>query len=67
MPRWEYKLLSANDVQGEGWGKGRSREALETYLNELGADGWELLTVDFPDGYETVTRFSACAKRQAAG
>jgi hypothetical protein len=67
MPRREYKLPSANDVQGEGWGKGKSRGALETYLNQLGADGWQLLTVDFPDGYETVTRFSARAERQAAG
>ena len=66
MRRWEYKLLSAIDVQSEGWTKGRSRETLETYLNTLGEQGWEMVTVDFPDGYDNPTRFSACAKREVA-
>lgn len=64
MAHWEYKLLSAADVTTEGFGKGRSREALEAYLNSLGDEGWEMVTVDFPDGYENPTRFSACAKRE---
>ena len=66
MRRWEYKLLSAIDVQSEGWTKGRSRETLEAYLNTLGEQGWEMVTVDFPDGYDNPTRFSACAKREVA-
>ena len=65
MPRWEYKLISANDVLGEGGGfRGKTRETVEAYLNSLGAEGWEVINVDFPDGYENPTRFSAAARRE---
>ena len=66
MRRWEYKLISANDVAGEGGFKGKSREVVESYLNNLGQEGWEVINVDFPDGYENPTRFSAAARREVA-
>jgi hypothetical protein len=66
MTRWEYKLISAQDVAGEGGFKGRTRETVEAYLNRLGAEGWEVINVDFPDGYENPTRFSAAARREKA-
>ena len=67
MRRWEYKLISANDVAGDGGGlRGKARETVEAYLNNLGAEGWEVINVDFPDGYENPTRFSAAARREKA-
>ena len=66
MRRWEYKLISANDVAGEGGFKGKTREVVESYLNSLGKEGWEVINVDFPDGYENPTRFSAAARREVA-
>jgi len=46
MRKWEYKIVDSNDVPSAGIFKGRQREALEAYLNELGAEGWELVNID---------------------
>ena len=46
MRKWEYKLVDSTDVPAEGIFKGRNRLALEAYLNQLGAQGWELINVD---------------------
>lgn len=35
MQRWEYKVANVNFIQ-----------ELEAALNELGAEGWELVSVD---------------------
>jgi predicted metal-dependent RNase len=35
MPKWEYKIVTSTD----------SDEDDETMLNELGEDGWELVSV----------------------
>lgn len=32
---------------GEGVFKGPDRDALQAYLNELGAEGWEVVSADF--------------------
>src|SRR5688572_16779901 len=52
MPHWEYKLIAHTDVESEGMIKGRSRESLEQYLNDLGGEGWEVINVDFVDHME---------------
>jgi hypothetical protein len=46
MKKWEYKIVDSADVPSEGVFKGRSRCALEAYLNQLGAEGWELVNID---------------------
>lgn len=64
MPKWEYKLLNAHDAPSEGLFKGRSREGVEAYLNTLGAEGWEIVSIDFFDQMPGETGFLALAKRE---
>lgn len=47
MQKYQYKVIDTRDVETGGIFKGRKREDVETYLNKLGADGWELVNVDF--------------------
>jgi hypothetical protein len=64
MRRWEYKLISTNDVPGGGFLGIKEREALEAYLNQLGTDGWEIVSVDFIDGMQSPSFFQALARRE---
>jgi hypothetical protein len=64
--RWEYKLISTNDLPGGGFlgMKGREREAVEAHLNQLGAEGWEIVGVDFTDTLQSPSFFQALARRE---
>lgn len=64
MQKWEYRLVSSGDVEGGGLFKGKTREALEAHLNELGQQGWEIVGVDFIDDYASEKHFFALAKRE---
>jgi hypothetical protein len=67
MPRkWEYKLLSTNDLPSGGMLglKERKRESIEAYLNQLGDDGWEIVGIDFTDGMGSASYFQALARRE---
>ena len=46
MKKWEYRIVDSKDVPRGGIFKGRSRESLERYLNELGDQGWEIVNID---------------------
>ena len=63
MSRWEYKLVSHQDVERAGLIEGRKREAIEQYFNDLGADGWEIIGIDFVDNYNW-QNFVGIAKRE---
>ncbi|MBI4483867.1 MAG: DUF4177 domain-containing protein [Acidobacteria bacterium] len=63
MRKWEYRIVDSEDVESEGLLKGRSREALEAYLNKLGAEGWELINVDALE-LEGRREFVGVAKRE---
>jgi hypothetical protein len=46
---WEYKVVSPGELA-----RMTSYKSVEAYLNELGGQGWELVTVlreDYSDGY----------------
>jgi hypothetical protein len=47
--RWEYKVISPNDVPGGGFLRLEEREAVETDLNQLGTERWEIVGIDFTD------------------
>ena len=63
MKKWQYKIIDSKDVSREGIFKGRSREKIEEYLNNLGEEGWEIINID---GYELESRtsFIGVAKRE---
>jgi hypothetical protein len=45
MTRWEYKVLKLKTESGFFSGTDFNSEALESELNQLGAEGWELVAV----------------------
>lgn len=47
IQKFRYKVVDSRDVATAGFFKGRKREDIEAYLNELGQEGWELINVDF--------------------
>jgi hypothetical protein len=47
MKKYQYKIVDTRDVAAAGLFKGRLREDIEAYLSSLGAQGWELVNVDF--------------------
>jgi len=63
---WEYKIVDSDEAEKGGFLSGRSVEQVEAYLNILGAEGWEIVDLDFrmeasmPGG---PTHFHGLAKR----
>ena len=65
MKKWEYKVIDSRNLVGGGAFKGKEREVVEAYLNELGEQGWEIVDLHFREiqrGFE----FSGVAKRALA-
>ena len=63
MRKWEYKIVDSKDVPSDGLFKGRNRAALEAYLNQLGAEGWEMVNIDSLE-LEGRREFVGVAKRE---
>lgn len=63
MAKFIYKVIDTRDVESAGLFKGRKREDVETYLNSLGSDGWELVNVDFRE-LEGGLEFAGVMKKQ---
>ena len=64
--RWEYKLISSEDLGDRGFlgVKPADREIIESYLNQLGADGWEIVGIDFHEPSDGPQFFQALARRE---
>ena len=63
MKKWEYKIIDSGDVPGGSFLKGKDRTDVEAYLNGLGLDGWEIISVTFRE-WENRFGFSGIAKRE---
>lgn len=63
MTKWEYRVLDSKHADSSGFLKIATPEAVERYLNGLGADGWEVVNLDFHEGIGTA--FVGVAKRPA--
>lgn len=63
MKTWEYRFIDTKEVPGGGIFKGKSREAVEAYLNELGQQGWEIVNIDALE-LEGRMEFVGVAKRE---
>jgi hypothetical protein len=62
MKKWEYKIIDTDDVPGGGTFKGKSRDAIEAHLNQLGEQGWEIVSLDALEW--NLKRFLGVAKRE---
>ena len=49
MTKWEYKFVTANDLEKRGFFKSVEPDQVEKYFNALGEEGWEIINVDFTD------------------
>lgn len=58
-------MIDTRDVESAGLFKGRKREDIETYLNSLGEQGWELVNVDFRE-LEGGMEFAGIMKQEAS-
>ena len=65
MQGWEYKIVDSSDVDDGNFLEGASRDKIEEYLNQLGADGWEIINLDFVET-ESRSSFIGVAKRPAS-
>lgn len=66
MQTWEYKLITSKDFDA-GVFNPANRKALEAGLNQLGKEGWEMVSADFNDDLMPTIRFSAVFKRPLGG
>lgn len=62
MAGWEYRLVDSSDADDGNFLEGASRQKIEEYLNGLGADGWEIVNLDFVET-ESRSSFIGVAKR----
>lgn len=68
MAKWEYKILDSNAVP-DAKGiipKPKKISDIEAYLNRLGADGWEIVNLDFKE-LSSPREFVGVAKRLTVG
>jgi hypothetical protein len=70
MDKWDYKLLDSKKLPDAEKGifaqsKVSLREA-EQYLNKLGAEGWEIIDIDFDFLIHDTGAFVGVAKRKIA-
>ncbi|GAA6152067.1 DUF4177 domain-containing protein [Pseudoteredinibacter isoporae] len=63
---WEYKIIDSEKAEKGGFLSGRTIQQAEDYLNKLGAEGWEIIDLDFrmdPTMPGGPTHFHGVAKR----
>jgi hypothetical protein len=62
MKKWQYKIVDSREVKHQGFFGGARSDEVEEFLNRLGAEGWEIVNLDF---YEMEGRcsFTGLAKR----
>jgi hypothetical protein len=63
MKQWEYMLFDSRDVERKGLFGGEFRKHAESLLNAVGAEGWEVVNIDWRE-LEGRMSFSGVAKRE---
>lgn len=64
MLKWEYRILDSKDLEGEGvFGDKRSKKDIVEYLNRVGKQGWEIVSLDVNENAQHIN-FVGVAKRE---
>ncbi len=68
MEKWEYLLIDSKKLESARGGvltqKKATVEDAESYLNELGEEGWEIIDLDFDLLIHNTGAFVGVAKRR---
>lgn len=62
MTTWQYRLINSKDIPAESRMRGPSQAEVEQFLNGIGAEGWEIVNLDWRD-LEGRMAFMGVAKR----
>ena len=63
MTTWEYMIIDSKRIGGGRRIAGPSHEDAERYLSQLGAEGWEVVSLDWRE-LERRMSFMGVAKRR---
>ncbi|HEX8393534.1 MAG TPA: DUF4177 domain-containing protein [Longimicrobium sp.] len=66
MKKWEYRIVTSDDLQA-GFFNIVDRDAIVKHLNELGGDGWEMVSMEFIGDTAARLDFRALMKREHPG
>lgn len=67
MKTWEYKLIDSNVLKKPGLLKDFDPADVETHLNQLGQQGWEIVFFNCIFKAKKVETFYGVAKRESHG
>ena len=60
---WQYKVIDSKDIEGARRLRAPSPQDAESFLNEIGAEGWEIINLDWRE-LEGRMSFTGVAKRR---
>ena len=63
MNKWQYIVLDSKEASGGGFFGGKAKADIESYLNKLGSQGWEIIKLDFRE-LDNIFEFTGVAKKQ---
>ena len=66
MKKWEYKIINSHTVKKTGILSDYAVADVESLLNKLGQQGWEIVHFDCKFKVKKIETFTAVIKREAA-
>jgi hypothetical protein len=66
MKKWEYKIIHSHTFKKAGILKDFAVADVESQLNKLGQQGWEIIYFDCKFKVKEIETFTGVAKREAA-
>jgi hypothetical protein len=66
MKKWEYKIINSHSFKKVGILKDFAVADVESQLNQLGQQGWQIVHFDCKFKVKEIETFTAVVKREAA-
>lgn len=63
MEKWEYMIVDSRKAEGGSFFEGKSANDIQKYLNALGSEGWNIVSLSFKESLDNIAFFGV-AKRE---